>query len=126
MSNDDISVNVPDDLSGIDLTGSADGIWQIHERLVLCGGETMVRLGAALPFEPYLGDVMDTSGFRIEQTLSAAREDGVLRWLPDDDGVFFTPIENVHGIFIDIFGPNGEDLHAAQLKPGRHQPNPNT
>lgn len=109
----------PGDRTVADLRGKP--MWRMDERLELADGTTLVQAVAVLPYEPHLGDVMDTCGFRVEQMLAAAKEDGVLRFLPDHDGVFFAPLGNVVGIYVDVYRADGAEIPAASLKPGRYR-----
>jgi hypothetical protein len=118
VTDNDPDLTVPDDLSGLD--GDDTALWHMHERLVLRGGEEFTRPGAAFPYEPHQGDVMGSSGHRARSILAAAKADGVLRWLPDDDGVMFVPLDQVVAIYVDLYSPDGTPIPAGDLKPGYH------
>ncbi len=94
--------------------------WHLHVRLQLIDGTAMVRNLGTLPFEPHLGDVMDMAGFQVTADVSQADRNGVLRFQPDGDGLFFTPAKNVLGIHIDVYGPDEQEISSTELKPGRN------
>jgi hypothetical protein len=93
-------------------------LWMVVERLVLTDGEELSRVAGRFESEPHQGDVMTISGSRVERQLAQAFVTGVLRFMPDDAGIFFTHFDKVEGIYVEVLGPQGEEVYAADLKPG--------
>ena len=111
---DDPRIQVPDDLSG--LTEQTEQLWEVVERLVLNDGTELNRIVCVLPYEPHLGNLSSATNSAMQTLTCNAYH--VLRFRPDDASLFFTPLSNVHGIYIDVVCPDGETLSGSSIKPG--------
>lgn len=120
MSTDDnLNIEVPDDLSTIDGQPDADhpNGWHVYYRLVLKSGREMMRLAHVFPDEPFHGDV-NIAAEHATHLLRGAQQDGYLKFVPEGESMFFTTLDNVDGIFVDVISPDGMDVTGVDLKPG--------
>ncbi len=102
--------------SAVQLGDGAD-MWEVEERLKLDDGFTLTRLAHRFSREPHLENIK-LAGRSAAVQLGAARESGVLRFLPSDDSMFFTLLDNVRGVSIAVVSPDGTEIDGCDLKPG--------
>ncbi len=97
-------------------------LWVILERLTLANGMELDRLAHEFRFEPHLENVKAV-GNGVALQMNAAREYGVLRFLPTNESMFFTLLSNVRSTALVVVRPDGSEIHGCDLKPGWHSAN---